>query len=99
MPQRVLILGGSGRIGCRVAADLWQHTPVTVTLTGRRQQASFPLRVRQQYQPLDLAHRADLTALIAAHDLTIHCAGPFRARDLRVLETCLQLRIQPYTRW
>ncbi|MEO0455165.1 MAG: saccharopine dehydrogenase NADP-binding domain-containing protein [Cyanobacteria bacterium P01_A01_bin.114] len=89
MSRRILILGGGGRIGRSVAADLLAHTEAVLTLTGRRANASFPLGKRQQYQTLDLDNRAAVAAAIAAHDLTIHCAGPFRQRDHAVLKSCI----------
>ena len=89
MSQQVLIIGGGGRIGRRVAADLLRHTNVRMTLTGRRPQPSFALHSRQQYQSLRLEVRARVRAAIAAHDLVIHCAGPFRTRDFDLLARCI----------
>ncbi|MEO1400843.1 MAG: saccharopine dehydrogenase NADP-binding domain-containing protein [Cyanobacteria bacterium J06635_1] len=89
MSQRILILGGGGRIGRNVAADVLAHTEATLTLTGRRPQVSLPVSERQHYQVLDLGNPKAVRTAIAAHDLTIHCAGPFRQRDHQVLECCL----------
>ncbi|MEL6813537.1 MAG: saccharopine dehydrogenase NADP-binding domain-containing protein [Cyanobacteria bacterium J06598_3] len=89
MTQTVLILGGSGRIGRAVAADILKHTAAHITLTGRRQAVAFELDERQQYQSLDLADEAGVEKAIAQHDLTIHCAGPFRSRNHHVLLTCI----------
>ncbi|MEM6252737.1 MAG: saccharopine dehydrogenase NADP-binding domain-containing protein [Cyanobacteria bacterium P01_D01_bin.156] len=88
--KRVLIIGGSGRIGRSVAADLLCHTDVTMTLTGRRYQPTFELSSRQRYQSLSLEDHPALQQAIAAHDLVIHCAGPFRIRELTVLIQCIQ---------
>ena len=95
MGQRVLIIGGGGRIGRSVAADLLQHTEVTMTLTGRRSQPDFALHPRQRYQRLSLDNQAGLGDAIAQHDLVIHCAGPFRTRDLTVLTQCIEQKT-PY---
>ena len=35
MASQVLILGGTGRIGRQIAADLLTHTAVQITLSGR----------------------------------------------------------------
>lgn len=35
MTQQVLILGGTGRIGSQIAADLLAHTAAQVTIAGR----------------------------------------------------------------
>ncbi len=95
MVQQVLIMGGSGRIGRSVAADLLRHTDVAMTLTGRRSQAMFPLSSRQCYRRLALDDQAGIRAAIAEYDLVIHCAGPFRTRDLSVLAQCIEQRT-PY---
>ena len=95
MASNVLIMGGSGRIGRSVATDVLQHTDATITLTGRQSRAGFELQPRQQYQVLSLADTAAVKAAIAAHDLVIHCAGPFRSRDFYVLSQCIEQKI-PY---
>lgn len=41
MSKQVLILGGSGRIGSSVAADLLAHTSAHVTLAGRNPEVGF----------------------------------------------------------
>lgn len=95
MSSNVLIIGGGGRIGRSVAADLLRHTDVTMTLTGRRSQATFELQPRQRYQTLSLLDLAGVRDAIAHHDLVIHCAGPFRTRDFNILTQCIEQRT-PY---
>ncbi|MDJ0706143.1 MAG: saccharopine dehydrogenase NADP-binding domain-containing protein [Leptolyngbyaceae cyanobacterium MO_188.B28] len=95
MTQRVLILGGQGRIGSHVAEDILAHTQAAITVTGRRQhQDRTPLTwtkpERVQYLPLDLADQADVERAIADHELTIHCAGPFGYRDDHALQACIR---------
>ncbi len=90
MSANVLIIGGSGRIGRCVAADLLHHTDVSITLTGRRSQAAFKLQPHQQYQSLQLADQVRVREVISSHDLVIHCAGPFRTRDFNVLSQCIE---------
>ncbi|WP_204138146.1 saccharopine dehydrogenase family protein [Halomicronema sp. CCY15110] len=91
---RVLILGGTGRIGSSIAQDLLAHTDVAVVLTGRHRQrgqrATQKLGSRTQFLPLDLSEPDRLRAAIAAADLTIHAAGPFHQRDAQVLQLCLE---------
>ncbi len=89
MPQ-VLILGGQGRIGQRLAADLLKYTHAELVLTGRRQRQTGLQDSRVQSLSLDLADQATLIRAIAASDLVIHCAGPFRYRDTSVLSACIQ---------
>ncbi|MGB3612511.1 MAG: saccharopine dehydrogenase NADP-binding domain-containing protein [Elainellaceae cyanobacterium] len=92
---RVLILGGQGRIGSRVAQDIVYHTTAHVVVTQRRKiaatgnAAGLPTD-RATAISLDLADRDALQQAIAQADLVIHCAGPFHHRDGRVLDTCIQ---------
>lgn len=80
MVKQVLILGGSGRIGCKVAADLLTHTSVNVTITGRNlktgQLRSHELGERCRFVAIDLDNWQSLQAAISQSDLVIHCAGP-----------------------
>ena len=97
MTQKVLVLGGGGRIGRSAATDVLTYTSAQVTLTGRQPKASFELgdspqerlRQRQTYQPLSLEDEAAVEQAIAQHDLVIHCAGPFRSRNHHVLLSCI----------
>jgi saccharopine dehydrogenase-like NADP-dependent oxidoreductase len=94
MADQVLILGGSGRIGRQVAADVLAHTAAEVTMTGRNAAMAASvcqaLGDRAHWQPLDLSDQAALAQAIRAVDVVIHCAGPFHYRDTEVLETCIQ---------
>ncbi len=87
--MQVLILGGQGRIGQSVAADLLTHTSANLILTGRTRINYQPDQPRVQGLRLDLNDQALLTKMIASSQLVIHCAGPFRYRDTQVLETCI----------
>jgi saccharopine dehydrogenase-like NADP-dependent oxidoreductase len=92
MLQRVLILGGTGRIGSSVARDLLSHTEAMITVTGRRKKPDN-LPAPLGFLALDLEDRQGLRTAIKKHDLVIHCAGPFHYRDGRVLEMCLEERV------
>ncbi len=89
MAQTVLVLGGNGRIGRAVAADILTHTAARVTVTGRQAAAAFVLGDKQVYQPLELGDEGAVEAAIAQHDLIVHCAGPFRSRNHHVLNACI----------
>ncbi|NMG08204.1 saccharopine dehydrogenase NADP-binding domain-containing protein [Brasilonema sp. UFV-L1] len=89
MTERVLILGGRGRIGSSVAQDLLVHTQAQVTITGRTPNYGTGDR-RLQFLLLDLADVEKLRKAIASTDLVIHCAGPFHYRDTNVLEICIE---------
>lgn len=89
MTQKVLIIGGGGRIGRSVAADVLAYTAAEVTVTGRRAAASFALQNNQTYQALSLDDEPAVENAIAQHDLIVHCAGPFRSRNHHVLLSCI----------
>jgi len=89
MTKKVLVIGGNGRIGRSAAADIVAYTDAQVTVTGRQAAAAFELSEQQQYLPLTLADEAAVNTAIAQHDLTIHCAGPFRSRNHHVLKSCI----------
>lgn len=97
MTDQVLILGGRGRIGSSVAADLVSHTQAQITITSRKLAAgtavSEKLGPQVQFLALDLADQDSLQQAIAAANLVIHCAGPFHYRDARVLRSCIELGV------
>lgn len=94
MTDQVLILGGRGRIGSSVAADLVTHTQAQITITSRKPAAgtavSEKLGSRVEFLALDLADQDRLGNAIANSNLVVHCAGPFHYRDARVLKTCIE---------
>ncbi|TAF52729.1 MAG: NAD-dependent epimerase/dehydratase family protein [Oscillatoriales cyanobacterium] len=93
MTNRVLIVGGRGRIGNSVAQDLVTHTDAEVTITGRDPNGSLPPELppdRSRYLALDLADSAALRQAVSSSNLIVHCAGPFHYRDAGVLKTCIE---------
>lgn len=93
MANRVLIIGGRGRIGSSVAQDLVTHTDAEITVTGREPEGSIgdslpPERV--QYLPLNIADSTVLPEAVSSSNLVIHTAGPFHYRDASVLKTCIE---------
>lgn len=93
MTQHVLILGGTGRIGSKIAADLLAHTEAQVTIAGRNPDVGIKLSQqlgdRCRFAPIDLNDRICLLDAISQSDLVIHCAGPFHHRNAVVLKTCI----------
>ncbi|MDZ8239970.1 MAG: saccharopine dehydrogenase NADP-binding domain-containing protein [Nostoc sp. ChiQUE01a] len=93
MTDRVLILGGRGRIGSSVAQDLATHTQAQITITGRSAETGKGVSLSSggqvEFLVLDLAEIDKLREAIANSNLVIHCAGPFHYRDANVLETCI----------
>lgn len=102
---RVLVIGGAGRIGQSVVADLIERSDVWVTITSRTlatgQRVAATLGSSVRAIQLDLANLKELDAAmtegwsstIASQDLVIHCAGPFHDRDARVLKSCIQHQV------
>ncbi|MCY6492289.1 saccharopine dehydrogenase family protein [Leptolyngbya sp. GGD] len=93
MTQHVLILGGTGRIGSKIAADLLAHTEAQVTIAGRNPDVGIKLSKqlgdRCRFAPIDLNDWICLLDSISQSDLVIHCAGPFHYRNAVVLKTCI----------
>ncbi|MBW4555509.1 MAG: saccharopine dehydrogenase NADP-binding domain-containing protein [Trichormus sp. ATA11-4-KO1] len=94
MTDRILILGGRGRIGSSVAQDIATHTQAQITITGRSPETgrvvSSSLGEKVQFLVLDLAEVDKLREAIAHANLVIHCAGPFHYRDANVLKICIE---------
>lgn len=100
----VLILGGSGNFGRRIAENL-RHRSDTKLLLAARDRAKAA-RVAHSLER-DAAATIEATALDIdspdlgaelkglAPDLVIHTAGPFQGRDYRVARTCIQAGL-PY---
>ena len=89
MTQRVLILGGRGRIGNSVAQDIAKHTQAEITVTGRTA-VKRGHDTSLQYLALDLAETEKLREAISNSDIVVHCAGPFHYRDTTVLQICIE---------
>ena len=89
MKQRVLILGGRGRIGSSVAQDIAKHTQAEITVTGRTA-VKKGHDTSLQYLALDLAETEKLREAISNTDIVVHCAGPFHYRDTTVLQICIE---------
>jgi saccharopine dehydrogenase-like NADP-dependent oxidoreductase len=94
MTQRVLIIGGRGRIGSSIAEDLMAHTDAEITVTGRDKTSGKSVDQthgdRLKFRAVHLDDRPGLEQAIAASDLVIHSAGPFHHRDARVLQLCIE---------
>ncbi|MGB3757590.1 MAG: saccharopine dehydrogenase NADP-binding domain-containing protein, partial [Rivularia sp. (in: cyanobacteria)] len=89
MTQRVLILGGRGRIGSSVAQDIAKHTQAEITVTGRTN-VKRGHDTSLKYLALDLAETEKLREAISNSDIVVHCAGPFHYRDTNVLQICIE---------
>ena len=80
--KRVLILGGTGRVGSLTAAELLRSEPgLDVVLAGRRE-ASYrkvvdarPELAAARFMRCDIDSNADLAAALQGVDLVVHTAG------------------------
>ncbi len=91
MSQKVLVIGGRGRIGSSVAQDIAEYAQQEVIITSR--QEIKPSDTNFSTLVLDLEDQASLQKAIADVDLVVHCAGPFHHRDGRVLKHCIQAKV------
>ena len=97
--RRVVILGGYGNFGKRIAESLSALEGITVLIAGRNVQKSQQLCQQLSSTGVNAALEAvgidiyssqfvdDLKAL--SPDLVIHTGGPFQGQDYRVPEACI----------
>jgi saccharopine dehydrogenase-like NADP-dependent oxidoreductase len=108
-PKRVLVVGGSGRVGASTVR--WidrlakaEQLPVELAIGGRRQ-ASFDAAAKRlgakgvddiKFVRLDLDDAASLETAVAGRSLVVHTAGPFQQRtDPTLLKACIDAGV-PY---
>ena len=108
-PKRVLVVGGSGRVGASTVR--WinklgkaEQLPVELAIGGRRR-ASFDAAAKRlgakgvdaiKFVQLDLDDAASLERAVAGRSLVVHTAGPFQQRtDPTLLKACIDAGV-PY---
>lgn len=95
MSKRILIVGGSGKIGQAVVQDLADHTDAELILAGRQRArgeaiaAQFGKRADFVALDLDRASVDDLRQRVAGMDLVLQCVGPFRSRPPTLLQAAI----------
>lgn len=97
--RRVLILGGYGNFGKRIAESLCELTGVTVLIAGRNSHKSHHLCQTLASKGVNAALEAVVTDIYSQQfvddlralspDLVIHTGGPFQGQDYRVPEACI----------
>ncbi|WP_237064682.1 saccharopine dehydrogenase NADP-binding domain-containing protein [Microbulbifer guangxiensis] len=98
--KRVLILGGYGSLGARIAQLLSNDAEIQLIIAGRDKFRADLLAARLPNLAEGLRLERDsinlAAQLKALHlDLLIHCAGPFQEQDYRVAQACIDART-PY---
>lgn len=94
---KVVVLGGTGRVGASTAAALLRAVPsASVSLSGRTREAfsaaqsSIPELENTYYTKCDVDDPLSIASAIRGADLVIHCAGPFQRReDCNVLDASI----------
>ncbi|MDJ0755274.1 MAG: saccharopine dehydrogenase NADP-binding domain-containing protein [Ardenticatenaceae bacterium] len=95
MPKKILIVGGTGRIGLAVAGDIAAHSDAHLLLTGRNREKGTAVAEgfngRAEFLPLDLnsVTGRDLIDLARQVDLVVQCTGPFRTLPPSLLEAAI----------
>ena len=101
--KKLLIIGGTGRVGSSTAASLVQTHPNLTIILGTRGQEGYDAAVKNRPSLEGLEYRIvdrnDLQSILSAMkgcDIVLHTAGPFqRKKECLVLEAAIQAKI-PY---
>jgi saccharopine dehydrogenase-like NADP-dependent oxidoreductase len=95
MTKAIVVLGGYGNFGYRIAAALAHEPNARILVVGRDQ-----IKARQaateiggNAEPVALDHRsADFATQLIRYEATvlIHSAGPFQGQDYQVAQSCIE---------
>jgi NAD(P)-dependent dehydrogenase (short-subunit alcohol dehydrogenase family) len=94
MPKRpVVILGGSGTFGRHIAEQLAGRQDAPLTIAGRHPDRGTPVAdaLGAGFRRCDANDPASLRAAVADAWLVVNAAGPFRAGDYSIPQTCLDV--------
>ncbi|MEZ5892145.1 MAG: saccharopine dehydrogenase NADP-binding domain-containing protein [Parvularculaceae bacterium] len=98
--MRVLILGGSGVFGSRLARILDRDARFDIVIAGRdrrRAESAVAALGGPARKSIEIFSLDEIAAALARlrPGLVVHCAGPFQGQDYRVAEAAIAARI-PY---
>jgi hypothetical protein len=93
--KRVVVLGGYGIFGSRIAKALAANRALDVHIAGRdpRRGTEVAREMGAGYIHCVLEQPSSLAECVEACDLLIHAAGPFQGRDYSVARTCIERRV------
>jgi Saccharopine dehydrogenase NADP binding domain len=97
----VLILGGYGNFGKRIAEALVYHgTPIVIAGRRKERAGATALEILEKYPSATIeSAEIDAEVELEAHlqklspKVVINTCGPFQRKDYRVAETCIQQRV------
>ena len=97
LEPKVLIVGGTGRIGTAAAQHLVEKG-AEVTLAGRERKrgARAMKEVDAAFRELDFRNDAALRECVGEFDAVIHVAGPFYGQTPSVLAACIDAGVSVY---
>jgi len=87
--MKIIVLGGSGRVGKRVVDELTTRSTHSVTVADR-DQPHFPV---SHFVPLDLSDSTGLAEAVAAHDVVVNTTGPFDRWGTTVLDAAITAEV------
>ena len=99
-PTKVLVIGGSGRVGGSAVRALEHASLDSLSITvGGRYEENFESIVRRHnlgkdvtFQAVDVYSESNLRSILPSYDLIIHTAGPFQGLESNiVLNVCMEM--------
>ncbi|KAK9837667.1 hypothetical protein WJX74_002531 [Apatococcus lobatus] len=95
--KRIVVIGGTGRIGSSTAAALLKYLPSCSLVVASRSAASFEAVKKRRpelgqipFEEVDIDDMPRLESLLKGSALVIHAAGPFQRKEgARVLEAAI----------
>lgn len=90
--MKVLILGGYGVFGKRIAMALSREPDISLIIAGRsiKKAKAFADTIAAQASEVDIQHNLSDRLRVLDPMIIINCCGPFQGNDFTVLEQCIK---------